>query len=124
MSTWRSPRPAGSTFGMVVIPTIWLADNSVQVASDGPSAPTKGGARREATGRKRSPTSYGERTIARARWAKAQELVDRLVAEERSVLPTLMTTRSQNGGASLIKRSGTVWNRKEDASRRRAGACQ
>lgn len=92
MSTWRSPRPAGSTFGMVVIPTIWLADNSVQVASDGPSAPTKGGARREATGRKRRPTSYGERTIARARRAKAQELVDRLVAEERSVLPTLMTT--------------------------------
>lgn len=60
-----------------------FADDGVQVASVGPSGLTKGGARREATGRKHNPTPYSERPIARARRAKAQELVDRLVDEGR-----------------------------------------
>ncbi|MFD3805921.1 hypothetical protein ACFWTC_20430 [Streptomyces sp. NPDC058619] len=60
-----------------------FADDGVQMASVGPSGPTKGGAQREAMGRKRSPTPYSERPLARTRRAKAQELVDRMVAEGR-----------------------------------------
>ncbi|WP_274563320.1 hypothetical protein [Streptomyces spiramyceticus] len=57
--------------------------DGVQAVSVGPLASTKDGTRREVTGRKRSPTPYSERPIARARRAKALELVERLVAEGR-----------------------------------------
>jgi hypothetical protein len=59
------------------------AGDGVQAVSVGSSVPTKSGARREATGRKRSPMPHNERPVARARRAKAQELVARLVAEGR-----------------------------------------
>lgn len=64
-----------------------FTDDGVQAMSVG--TPTKGGARRQAKSRKRSPTPYGERPIARARRAKAQELVDRLVSEGRVRLADL-----------------------------------
>jgi hypothetical protein len=60
-----------------------FADDGDQAVSAALSEPTKEGARRETTGRKRNPTPYGERPVARARQAKAREMVDRLVVEGR-----------------------------------------
>ncbi len=82
--------PRGGHRGRPVLPSAWLssdapacADDGVQVVSVRPSAPVKGAARREATGRKDSAASHSERPVARARRAKAQQLVDRLAAEGR-----------------------------------------
>ncbi len=61
----------------------------VQVASAGTLAFKESGARREVTARKRSPMPYSERPVARARRAKALELVERLVAEGRVCLDDL-----------------------------------
>jgi hypothetical protein len=60
-----------------------FADDGAQAVFAMSPAPAKGAGRREATGRTRNPTPYGERPVARARRAKAQELVARLVAEGR-----------------------------------------
>ncbi len=57
-----------------------------QEVSAGHPASTRADGRREDVRRKRSPTPYSERPIARARRAKAQELVQRLVAEGRVLL--------------------------------------
>lgn len=63
-------------------------DDGVQ-ESAGPSASAKGGTRRVVARRKRSPTPYSERPVARARRVKAQELVDRLIAQGRVRLADL-----------------------------------
>ncbi|MCM2387099.1 hypothetical protein [Streptomyces albipurpureus] len=60
-----------------------FADGVLQVPSAGAPASTDSGGPRHATKRKRSPTPYSERPVARARRAQAQELVERLVAEAR-----------------------------------------
>ncbi|WP_251061420.1 hypothetical protein [Streptomyces sp. ISL-100] len=60
-----------------------FTDGGVQAVSAGTSAPATDSRRRGSTGRTRSPTPYSERPVARARRAKARELVERLVAERR-----------------------------------------
>ncbi|WP_343240084.1 hypothetical protein [Streptomyces sp. SID12488] len=60
-----------------------VADVGVHGVSAEPVAPAKGGGQRGVTSRKRSLTPYSERPVARARQAKARELIERLVAEGR-----------------------------------------
>jgi hypothetical protein len=73
-----------------------------QEVSAGPPASTRADGRREDARRKRSPTPYSERPIARARRAKAQELVQRLVAEGR-VLPHLCGGGPRGGAGSAVE---------------------
>lgn len=60
-----------------------FADSGHQTASAGTEPSAAGAGRRGSTGRRRTPMPYSERSVARARRAKAMELVERLAAEGR-----------------------------------------
>ncbi|MFD8815982.1 hypothetical protein ACFV23_31980 [Streptomyces sp. NPDC059627] len=75
-----------------------------------------------ATGRKRGSRPYSERPIARARLAKAQQLVDRMVARGR-IRPAEPDDDEAAEWRRIVDwRSGTVWNLSAEASRRLVSA--